>query len=122
MDELTPEEAAALKAALRRWVLYGLLLPGLVAPFLAAAPVLLLSREALSALGDGKADAVWRTLLFGGLPAAPFSVLINSFVVRRRGLPRRDLFLRGLAVALLCALPPTACVFRLVSFTLPALR
>lgn len=113
-------DLVATRRALRRWVLYGLVLPAVVAPFLAVTPVLVLSRETVSAPGPERAGVTLRTVLFGGLPAAPFSVLLNSFAVPRRTSTRTDLFLRGLVLAVLLALPPTACLFRLLSFTLPA--
>ena len=116
-----PDPVAETRKALRRWVLYGLVLPALAAPFLAVTPVLLLHGDAVAALGVERADATLRTVLFGGLPAAPFSILLNSFVLSRRTATRTDLFLRGLVVAVLAALPPTACLFRLVAVTLPAL-
>ncbi len=121
MDAQEPEKAPPEEVArILRWVVYGLLLPAAVAPFLAAVPVLLLHRPVLDALGPDKAGVVWRTLLLGGGAAAPFSVLANSFLVPRRAAPRKDLVLRGLVAALLLALPPSACVFRLASLTLPA--
>lgn len=120
MGEGEPDPVEATRRALRRWVLYGLVLPALVAPFLAVTPVLLLSREGALAPGPERADVTLRTVLFGGLPAAPFSILLNSFAVRRRPATRTDLFLRGLVLAVLLALPPTACLYRLLSFTLPS--